>query len=291
MNDKLEDRIIMLFDVDGVVAETPHEEAWQDAALELGIIGQDFDFTNFYAAHVAGEPGVTGALKIMELIPDENGMTYFERDNISDRENKIERAEWFRNLKQAYLDGYLSRGEFRVFRDVSKIYFGAKEAGVPVGVVSSSENARAILQKIDAVRLAEEIGVNYTPAGEDISLYGVFDTRTLGAKTFWHGTIIEKSDHYVLAKGMLLEKADANKGVIPYTIVFEDAPQGISQISNKDFYCIGISRKSTSGKILASKESLIGADAKLCYDESELEIMDYQKLRAELLRILPSDIM
>ena len=53
--------LAFLFDVDGVIAETPHEQAWRDAALEWGIIGPAFDFTRFYADHVAGEPGNTGA--------------------------------------------------------------------------------------------------------------------------------------------------------------------------------------------------------------------------------------
>ena len=34
--------------LDGVIAETPHEESWKEAAIEYQLIGKYFDFTPFY---------------------------------------------------------------------------------------------------------------------------------------------------------------------------------------------------------------------------------------------------
>ena len=56
--------LAFLLDVDRVIMETPHEQAWRGAVLEWNIIGPQYDFTTFYAYHVAGRPGITGAFSI-----------------------------------------------------------------------------------------------------------------------------------------------------------------------------------------------------------------------------------
>lgn len=55
--------IAMLWDFDGVVVNTPHEEAWRKTALKFGIS----DFTSeFYHKYVAGKPRIEGARVILE---------------------------------------------------------------------------------------------------------------------------------------------------------------------------------------------------------------------------------
>ena len=62
---ELAKQIIFLFDVDRVIAETPHEQAWKAAAIEWGIIDETFDFTSFYAEKIAGEPGEVSTYQIL----------------------------------------------------------------------------------------------------------------------------------------------------------------------------------------------------------------------------------
>jgi len=288
----LENMIIFLFDVDGVIAETPHEEAWKAAAVKWGIIPASYDFTQFYAAHVAGEPGVAGALNILAQLHEENKQTYYEKENVTNPSEKEKVAEKFRDpVKQRYLDEFIANEQFRVFEDTAKIIFRAKSEGIPIGAVSSSENAEAILKKINAVNLASKLGLSYKPASDDPSFYSVFETTTLGVKSYWHNAKIQKLHHYALARGMLLE-ASRRKGFnsIPYAIVFEDAPKGIAAISPYDFCCIGISRKSTSGVQLASKQDLFAAGAKLAYTEAELKNIGYAQLRPAIIGIIPVDV-
>lgn len=53
----------MLWDFDGVVVNTPHEEAWKEAALKFGVK----NFTSeFYHRYVAGKPRIEGARVILE---------------------------------------------------------------------------------------------------------------------------------------------------------------------------------------------------------------------------------
>ncbi len=286
---RLEDRVIFLFDVDGVIAETPHEEAWKAAAVEWGIIPEDFSFTLFYAKHVAGEPGITGARNILGLLREGAKPTYYEREGITDTHKRDESAEQFRNpAKQKYLDGYIADGNFRVFDDISKIILGAKNAGIPVAAVSSSENSEAILKSINAIELAKRVKVPYTPARKDASLYDVFNTTVLGAITHWHGAKVEKINHYAMAYGKLLGKIDRKE--IPYAVVFEDAPKGVAAVSQLGFYCIGISRNSTSGVTLASKEDLFRTGAKLAYAENELKHIGYKQLRPAIIGIIPMEV-
>ena len=68
-----------MFDVDRVIAETPHEQAWKAAAIEWGIIDETFDFTSFYAEKIAGEPGEVGAYHILNELKTTIGKSYFEK--------------------------------------------------------------------------------------------------------------------------------------------------------------------------------------------------------------------
>ena len=68
----------------------------------------------------------------------------------------------------------------------------------------------------------------------------------------------------------------------PHVVVFEDAPKGISAVSNLGFYSVGISRKSTSGLELASKKDLREAGATIVLNEKELASLSYKDLFAQI---------
>lgn len=279
-------KLCFLFDADGVIAETPHEEAWKDAAVEWGIIGKDFNFTRFYASHVAGEPGMTGALNILELLHENGKATYFEREGISSQANKEKAANYFRDpVKQRILKEYIDKGQFKVFEDAAKLILGLREAAYPLAVVSASENTRAILEKIDPNALAKKLG-HYSVC-ESSRFIELFDAEALGTIHHWHGKLIEKINHYAMAYGKLLgAKGYGSETEIPIPVVFEDAPKGVVAVKKLGFYVVGISRISASGVCLARPDELRNSGADLVYDEKALGDVSIGDLLSDLEKIL-----
>jgi beta-phosphoglucomutase len=243
-----EDKIIaIMFDVDGVIAETPHEESWRDIAIEWKIIPEKYNFTSFYAKHVAGEPGIIGAYNILSMLRY-NGKSFFENEKIINEKDKQEVTKKFRELKvRKFIDSYIALGKYKEFTDITTKIKEANKQKTLIMAVSSSETAKIILEKF--------------------CLLNLFDTTALGTKTCWCSQI-EKINHYAMAYGKLLEKSNLKK--IEKVIVFEDAPKGIEAVNKLGFHAIGISRKSSSGINLATKEQLYSAGAKIVYDEKEL---------------------
>lgn len=284
-----EKQLLFLFDIDGLIAETPHEEAWKQAAVEWGIISPDFNFTPFYAEKVAGEPGETGARNILEQLRQADGPTYFQREGISDDRARRETAGRFRDpVKQKYLDRWIAQGKFKVFDDIGRMLLLAKLDRVPVAAVSSSENAANILGHISLGALCERTGVDYPLCGNRATLCSLFDTTALGAISHWHGTNIDKVNHYAMAYGKLLQASNVKIGVecTPYVVVFEDAPKGIAAVRRLGFLTVGVSRTSVSGIELASPESLARAGADLTYTEKQLESMGYEQLKEDILGLI-----
>ena len=246
-----------MFDVDGVIAETPHEEAWKDAAVEWSIINKENDFTPFYAQHLSGEPGDKGARNILEKLKIK-GKSYFETMKIKDNE-KDDTARIFRmEVKQKYLNKYISEGRFKGFDDIKRMISEAKEDKIPIMVVSSSETSRKVLEKL--------------------GMKGTFEVSALGAKTHWNAGI-DKINHYAMAYGKLLK--NLGKENIEKVYVFEDAPKGINAVAKLGFYPIGVSRASTSGIRLASKVDLIEAGAWKAYNENELREISLKEIIGE----------
>jgi beta-phosphoglucomutase-like phosphatase (HAD superfamily) len=275
--------LAFMFDVDGVLAETPHEEAWKAAALEWGIITPDYDFTAFYARHVAGEPGIIGAHAILSQIPVDCGVSYFEANNLHDRAKKEHDARQFRDYcKQKHLEAMISAGKFRVFDDTAGLALRLRNDRYPLCAVSSSENARSILHKIGIEDIMRRTGIPLQSAGKTTDLYSIFDACVLGTQTHWHNQPAEKLNHYCYARGVLLGSLGIHKTDIPHVVVFEDAVKGIAAISPYDFICVGISRLSASGARLATKEELLRAGAALAYDEADLREKDYSTILEEI---------
>ena len=286
----LASRVMLLCDIDGVTVESPHEESWNDAANEWGLFNNDSDFNKFLLERVVGQPGMEGALAILGMYRSDDAKTYFERERVRKHKEK-EVAAYFRNpVKQRHLDRRIANGEFKVYDDIINIILRARLEGIPAGAISASENAEKLLKNVSAEEVAARVGLNGIEMRGlnitgDTTIYDMFLSAALGAKSHWHGLDHEdvKLYHYCLARGML-QQARGQDG-IPYTVVFEDAPKGIGIISDKDFYCIGISRKTNSG-IMATKEDLAKAGAVIAYDEADLEEKGYEGVKDDISGIV-----
>jgi beta-phosphoglucomutase-like phosphatase (HAD superfamily) len=70
-----------IFDVDGVLLASPHEQAWREALI--GIAEPARFTTAMYQAHVAGKPRLSGARAALEAlgVPDaaRKAVAYAER--------------------------------------------------------------------------------------------------------------------------------------------------------------------------------------------------------------------
>lgn len=240
---------ILMFDVDGVIGDTPHEEAWRLACQEWGI--DTCGFTQFYASYVSGEPAITGSYNILSYLNN----SYFKTNNITDEHEKMDIAKTFKNpVKQRYVDDLISKGKLNIYEDILNIIINAKKNGYNVMAVSASDNAKSILAKFNILDL--------------------FHTTALGINAHWN-TTIEKVNHYAMAYGKLLHHINQESADV---IVFEDAPKGVRAASSLGFRCIGVSRKS-DGKDITTKEELISAGAKVALDEKELNQFKIEELK------------
>jgi beta-phosphoglucomutase len=133
-----------IFDVDGVLVDSPHYRAWQEALRELmetewaGIGGRatycpDRFTEAVYLQMAAGLPRAAGARALLEYfgIPEAG-----------------RRAVLYAAVKQDYLLTLIEAGEFTVLDDAVRFVIAVRAAGIAVAAASSSENADLLLRQV-----------------------------------------------------------------------------------------------------------------------------------------------
>jgi beta-phosphoglucomutase len=131
-----------IFDVDGVLLDSPHERAWREA-LD-GLMHGEWEgpatgwrpgaFTpQVYQSLVSGRPRASGARAVLEHfgVPD-----------------AAQRAQLLGEHKQARLLELITAGELHAYPDALRFVDAVREAGIPVAVASSSANAPLLLASI-----------------------------------------------------------------------------------------------------------------------------------------------
>ena len=144
-----------IFDVDGVLVDSPHFRAWRDALRELmdtewaelrGRTSYSPDkFTEaVYQEVVAGRPRLVGALAALEYfgVPDAG-----------------RRAPLYAAVKQEHLVTLIEAGEFTAFDDAIRFALAAKAAGIPIAAASSSKNADLLLRRVELDAFVTEPGL------------------------------------------------------------------------------------------------------------------------------------
>jgi HAD superfamily hydrolase (TIGR01509 family) len=136
----------VIFDVDEVLVDSPHERAWQETLEELmagpwrdlaagsRYAPERFD-TTLYLSRVAGKPREAGARAVL---------SYF---GIPDAE---QRAAEYGRRKQEKIVALIQAGAFRAFPDALRFLLAVKALGIPIAAASSSKNADMFLARIDA---------------------------------------------------------------------------------------------------------------------------------------------
>jgi beta-phosphoglucomutase len=219
-----------IFDVDGVLVDSPHELAWREALQDLmetewGDIRNQTTYTPerftpaVYQEEMAGKPRRGGALAALE---------FFE---VPEAEK---RADEYGQRKQERVTELIEAGQFHAFADALRFLLAVKSLGIPVAVASSSKNAGLLLKKIRLDVFAAERGLPYDFIEEGLTLLDLFDADISG-RDFEHGK----------PHPMMFLTAAQELGVPSENcFVVEDATSGVEAAKAGECAALGIARMS-----------------------------------------------
>lgn len=233
-----------IFDIDGVVLDTPHERAWREALEELmagpwRAIASQISYTPgafttaFYQDHVAGKPREAGAAAVLEYfhIPDPDGS----------------RTREYAAAKQARLERLAADGDVRVYDDAVEFLLRVKAAGVRVCAASSSRNADGFLRGVSVSAFATRHHEHFSFVNEHTTLLDLFDANVDG-RPVPRG----KPDPAIfLAAAQELALAPDQ------CFVVEDAPAGIEAAKRGGMYAIGVARHEDADGLRAAHADLV----------------------------------
>jgi beta-phosphoglucomutase len=217
-----------IFDIDGVLLDTPHERAWREA-LDALMAGSWRDLASrtgyrpgaltstIYQEQVAGKPRAMGAAAVL---------AYF---HVPDPEGGRERE--YSAAKQEALERLAAAGEVRAYDDAVRFLLATKAAGVRVCAASSSQNADGFLRGIAVAAFAPP-GAPARVSGGGATLLDLFDADVNG-RAVPRG----KPD-----PTLFLAAAEALRLPPESCFVVEDAPAGIAAARAGGMYAIGVAR-------------------------------------------------
>lgn len=217
-----------IFDVDGVLVDSPHERAWRDALRELmesdwaDIRDQttwspDAFTAQIYQQAVSGKPRESGALAALEhfQVPDAQ-----------------QRVAAYAAHKQDMVVKLITAGEFEAYPDALRFVLAVRGMGIVVAAASSSKNAGLFLRQIRLDRFAERSGLHYDFLRPGLSLLDFFDVDISG-RDFAQG----KPHPEIFMTGA------AELGVEPEnSFVVEDARSGVQAAKAGGMAALGVAR-------------------------------------------------
>jgi trehalose/maltose hydrolase-like predicted phosphorylase/beta-phosphoglucomutase-like phosphatase (HAD superfamily) len=230
-----------IFDVDGVLVDSPHELAWREALKEL-LEGDWRDIrdrtswtaerftTQVYQQLMAGKPRLAGARAALEYF----GVPDLDR-----------RSEQYAATKERHVAQLIEQRRFRAFPDALRFILAVKNSGIRVAAASSSKNAKLFLERIRLDTFTAEQRLDYGFVHSGMTLEELFDADISG-RDFPRG----KPDP------MIFLAAAEELGLSPDAcFVIEDATSGVQAAKAGGIAAIGVAR-------LGDQEQLadIGAD-------------------------------
>jgi trehalose/maltose hydrolase-like predicted phosphorylase/beta-phosphoglucomutase-like phosphatase (HAD superfamily) len=217
-----------IFDVDGVLVDSPHETAWREALRELmetrwrdvrpDTTWAPERFTRrVYQEVVAGKPRHSGALGALE---------YFAVPGAADL------VDEYAELKQRKVVELIEAGEVRAFDDAVRLLLDLRAVGIRLAAASSSKNADLMLSRLRIDTLAEDSGVCHDFIEPEQTLLDLLEADISG-RTFKRGTPDPE----------ILLTACRELGLPPQScFVVEDAVSGVIAAKSGDMAAIGIAR-------------------------------------------------
>jgi beta-phosphoglucomutase-like phosphatase (HAD superfamily) len=232
-----------IFDVDGVLVDSPHEAAWRDVLKELmeGDWADIRDQTTWspeaftpevYQQVVSGKPRMDGALAALEYfgIPDPQA-----------------RVDAYADRKQEMVVELIEAGKFSAYPDALRFLLAVKDAGIAVAAASSSKNAGLFLRQIRLDTFAAQEGLSYDWIKPGLTLLAAFDVDTSG-RHFEHGK--PHPDIFLTAASEL--------GVDPaVAFVVEDAVSGVQAAKAGGFAALGVARHDDEELLAAADADIV----------------------------------
>ncbi|HEY6707710.1 MAG TPA: HAD-IA family hydrolase, partial [Actinomycetota bacterium] len=231
-----------IFDVDGVLVDSPHELAWRESLQRLMETEwrQVRDQTSWtperftsdvYQQVMAGKPRMAGARAALE---------YFGVPDVETR------AERYGAAKQEQIMRLISEGRFMAFPDALRFILAVKATGIRVAAASSSKNAKLFLSRIRLDTFAAEQRLDYDFIRPRMTLEDLFDADISG-RDFPRG----KPDPAIFLT------AAAELGCRPAgCFVVEDASSGVQAAKAGNMAAVGVAR-------LDDRDLLVDAGADL----------------------------
>ena len=217
-----------IFDVAGVLVDSPHELAWREALKEL-MEGDWRDIrdqtswtaerftTQVYQQVMAGKPRLAGARAALE---------YFGVPDV-DR-----RVKQYAAAKQEHVVQLIEQGRFRAFPDALRFILAVKDSGIRVAAASSSKNAKLFLERIRLDTFAAEQRLDYDFVHDGMTLEQLFDADISG-RDFPRG----KPDPMIF-----LTAAEELRLSPVVCFVVEDATSGVQAAKAGRMAAIGVAR-------------------------------------------------
>ena len=232
-----------IFDVDGVLVDSPHEKAWRESLRDLmesswrGIRDRttwspDAFTANVYQRYVSGKPRMSGARAALDYfrVPDAN-----------------ERVAEYAHLKQELVVRLIQAGDFTAYPDALRLVIAAKDAGMLIADASSSKNAPLFLRQIRLDTFAQEHRISSPTLRPGLTLQDYFDADVSG-RDFAHG----KPDPEIFLT------AAHELGVEPRSaVVIEDAAVGVQAAKAGGMAAIGIARADDANLLAAADADLV----------------------------------
>lgn len=233
-----------IFDIDGVLLDTPHERAWRVAlnelmagpwhALHLQTPYRPAAFTSrMYEDVIAGKPREDGAKAALAYfgVPDPDGS----------------RAHQYAESKQHRLLEFARQGDFHAYADAVAFLLAVKAAEVRVCAASSSKNADMFLQQVAMGAFCTSHGLTYPFVTPTATLLEMFDADVNGQQ-FARG----KPDPEIF-----LTAARALGFPPERCFVVEDAPAGIAAAKAGGMLGIGVARHHDADLLRAAHADIV----------------------------------
>ena len=232
-----------IFDVDGVLVDSPHEVAWREALQELMAGGwsdiraqttwsPDAFTPQVYQKVLSGKPRRAGARAALD------------RFRVPDAERRwAEYAE----RKQARLIELIDAGRFHAYPDALRFALAVKAAGMRIAAASSSKNAKLFLSRIRLDAIVAEQDLDDAGVEPHTTLLDAFDADVSG-RDFAHGK--PHPEIFLTAAGDL--------GLPPERcFVVEDAVSGIHAAKAGGMAGLGVARADDAALLAGAGADLV----------------------------------
>ena len=232
-----------IFDVDGVLVDSPHEQAWREGLRQLmeNEWGDIRDQTSYspdqftpqvYQREMSGKPRLKGAQAALEFF----GVPEPER-----------RAREYGDHKQKMIVELIEAKEFEEYPDALRFVLAVKQAGILVAAASSSKNAGAFLRLVRLDEFAEKEGLSYDFLRPSYTLLDILDADVSG-RDFEQGKPHPE---------IFLTAAD-ELGLSPEDcFVVEDAANGVQAAKAGNMAALGLARADDEELLAAANADLV----------------------------------